>query len=88
MSSNNRDIISELRSEFGEQIVLYQQQTKDSIPSIWIERNNLVKVVKYLKSGVALPFKMLFDLTAIDERTRTKRNGQPVSDFSVVYHLT
>lgn len=88
MSSNNRDIISELRSEFGEQIVLYQQQTMDSIPSIWIERNNLVKVMKYLKSGVALPFKMLFDLTAIDERTRTKRNGQPVSDFSVVYHLT
>jgi NADH-quinone oxidoreductase subunit C/D len=31
---------------------------------------------------------MLYDLTAIDERTRTKRDGQPASDFSVVYHLT
>lgn len=26
-------------------------------------------------------------LTAIDERMRTHRNGQPPSDFTVVYHL-
>ncbi len=31
---------------------------------------------------------MLYDLTGIDERTRTNRNGQPDSDFTVVYHLT
>ena len=31
---------------------------------------------------------MLYDLTAIDERTRTKRGDQPASDFTVVYHLT
>ncbi len=30
---------------------------------------------------------MLYDLTAIDERSRSNRNGQPDSDFSVVYHL-
>ena len=30
---------------------------------------------------------MLYDLTAIDERTRTHREGQPASDFTVVYHL-
>ena len=30
---------------------------------------------------------MLYDLTAIDERVRTHRDGQPASDFTVVYHL-
>ncbi len=30
---------------------------------------------------------MLLDLTAIDERARTHREGQPPADFSVVYHL-
>jgi NADH-quinone oxidoreductase subunit C/D len=30
---------------------------------------------------------MLYDLTAIDERTRQHREDQPPSDFSMVYHL-
>ena len=30
---------------------------------------------------------MLYDLTAIDERMRAHRDGQPPSDFTVVYHL-
>ncbi|GLR65993.1 NADH-quinone oxidoreductase subunit C/D [Acidocella aquatica] len=30
---------------------------------------------------------MLYDLTALDERTRTHRGNQPKSDFTVVYHL-
>ncbi len=30
---------------------------------------------------------MLYDLSAIDERTRANRQGQPASDFTVFYHL-
>ena len=30
---------------------------------------------------------MLYDLSAIDERMRAHRDGQPPSDFTVVYHL-
>ena len=30
---------------------------------------------------------MLYDLTAIDERMRMHREGQPASDFTIVYHL-
>jgi NADH:ubiquinone oxidoreductase 27 kD subunit len=30
---------------------------------------------------------MLYDLSAIDERDRRHRDGQPRSDFTVVYHL-
>ena len=53
-----------------------------------LTRNRLVQLLKYLKNEIPLPYKMLYDLTAIDERTRTRREGQPASDFTVVYHLT
>jgi NADH-quinone oxidoreductase subunit C/D len=88
MSTNNRDIISELGSVSGEHLIICTQQTADGIPTVWTERNNLVSLLNHLKNEIGLPYKMLYDLTAIDERTRTRREGQPVSDFSVVYHLT
>ncbi len=88
MSSDNQNIISELGIKFGENVIVHQQRTKDDIPTIWIERNSLAFVLEYLKNVISLPFKMLYDLTGIDERTRTKRDGQPASDFTVVYHLT
>jgi NADH-quinone oxidoreductase subunit C/D len=88
MSGTGYNIISELRTRFDDQIILHEQFTIDAIPTVWIGKDNLVQVLKYLKNGIVLPYKMLFDLTAIDERTRKNRNGQPSSDFTVVYHLT
>lgn len=88
MSGTGYNIISELRTRFDDQIILHDQLTLDAIPTIWIGKDNLVQILKYLKTGIGLPYKMLFDLTAIDERTRKNRNGQPSSDFTVVYHLT
>jgi NADH-quinone oxidoreductase subunit C/D len=88
MSGTGYNIISELRSRFDDQIILHEQLTIDTIPTIWVGQDNLVHILKYLKNGIGLPYKMLFDLTAIDERTRKNRNGQPSSDFTVVYHLT
>jgi NADH-quinone oxidoreductase subunit C/D len=88
MSQNGYDIISELSARLGENIIVYHQATIDGTPTIWIDRNNLVPVLKYLKKDITLPFKMLYDLTAVDERTRTKRGDQPSSDFTVIYHLT
>ena len=41
----------------------------------------------FLKERVPGPYKMLYDLTAIDERTRTHRGSEPTGDFTVVYHL-
>jgi len=43
--------------------------------------------LRHLKSAAGGRFAMLYDLTAIDERTRIHREGQPPSDFTVVYHL-
>ena len=50
-------------------------------------RDELHDVLRYLKHEVTQPYRMLYDLTAIDERVRSHREGQPASDFTVVYHL-
>jgi NADH-quinone oxidoreductase subunit C/D len=81
-------MINEIESKFGDQIIISEQLTRDDIPTIWIERNKVEQVLIFLKNDIIRPFKMLYDLTCIDERTRTKRDGQPPSDFSIVYHLT
>ena len=88
MNTDNYNVISELGSKFGAQAILYQQFTKDGISTIWIERSSMIAVLKYLKNEIELPYKMLYDLTCIDERTRTRRVDQPDSDFTIIYHLT
>jgi len=88
MSQNDHDIISALSNKFGENSIVYQQMTTDGTLTIWIDRNGLIAILKYLKNEISSPFRMLYDLTGIDERTRTKREGLPSSDFTVVYHLT
>ena len=45
------------------------------------------EVLRHLKRESPRPYRMLYDLTAIDERTRQNRAGQPDSDFTVVYQL-
>lgn len=79
-------ILSELQDKFGAEAIA-PQQTRDEIPTLWTPRNKIQDVVRYLKTQVAEPYKVLYDLTAIDERLRTHREGQPPSDFTVVYHL-
>jgi NADH-quinone oxidoreductase subunit C/D len=46
-----------------------------------------VDVLSYLKFEVEQPYEMLYDLSAIDERVRSRRERQPASDFTVFYHL-
>ncbi|MEO7114784.1 MAG: NADH-quinone oxidoreductase subunit C/D [Caldimonas sp.] len=60
---------------------------RDQIPTQWVARSALRDVLRHLKHDVERPYRMLYDLTAIDERNRRHRAGQPASDFSVVYHL-
>ena len=79
-------IIDDLKSAFGESI-LAVQQTRDNMPTLWVGRDKINDVLRHLKTGVDRPYSMLYDLTAIDERVRTHRAGQPESDFTVVYHL-
>jgi NADH-quinone oxidoreductase subunit C/D len=79
-------IIDDLRTAFGA-AVLAVQPTGDGIPTLWVDPATGHDVLRHLKRRVERPYRMLYDLTAIDERNRTRRAGQPASDFTVVYHL-
>jgi len=80
-------IIPLLTARFGESGVI-EQHTADLTPTVWVNQKDVPAVMKFLKNEVALPYKMLYDLTAIDERKKTHTNGAATTDFSVVYHLT
>jgi len=84
--TQDRPIIDDLKTAFGE-AVLAVQPTQDAIPTLWIDRGQVCNVLLYLKTAIDYPYKMLYDLTAIDERVRSHRQGQPESDFTIVYHL-
>lgn len=80
------DITQELQTQLCDAVVAVQP-TRDEIPTLWITPDQVHGVLRYLKGGVKRPFSFLYDLTAIDERTRQHRDDQPASDFTVVYHL-
>ena len=84
--SDRNDILRELRENFGEELIT-SQDTRDEIPTAWLPRARAHAVLRYLKMTARQPYRMLYDLTAIDERNRVNRDGQPDSDFTVVYHL-
>ncbi len=79
-------IREELQERFGTAIVA-EQTTRDGIPTFWVTAERIPELLRYLKQEIERPFPMLYDLTAIDERARRHREGQPPSDFTVVYHL-
>jgi len=77
-------IIEELKTKFGENF--YVQTTREDFPTVWVERARVQEVLMFLRT-VSRPYVMLFDLSAVDERLRTHRDGLPASDFTVFYHL-
>ena len=76
-----------LRNRFEAGAVTAAPEARDSIPTFRVARERLREVLGYLKTGVERPYTMLYDLTAIDERARTHRDGESAGDFTVVYHL-
>jgi NADH-quinone oxidoreductase subunit C/D len=79
-------IVRELRERFGEAVICVQP-TRDNIPTLWVSPGRHLRLLSYLKGEAEKPYRMLYDLTAIDERVREKRDEQPPADFSLVYHL-
>ena len=75
----------DLRARLG--VPVLEQPTRDDVPTFWVPRDKLRDAIRYLKIEIDRPYRMLYDLTAIDERLRQHRNGQPSADFTVVYHL-
>ena len=80
------EITPTLQEKYG-QAILAVQKTSDAIPTLWITPNRAKDILRYLKLETNQPYRMLYDLTAIDERERQHRQGQPASDFTIVYHL-
>ncbi len=76
-------IKEELISEFGLPALQFQE-CADNVPTAWIIREDVIAVLRFLKSH---SYVMMLDLSAIDERLRQNRHGQPASDFTVFYHL-
>ena len=75
-----------LQLKFGEDN-FSRQSTKDDIITLWMPASKIIEVLQYLKSGIPRPFTFLYDLTAIDERSRRKEPGYPSNQFTLVYHL-
>src|SRR5215469_4308929 len=67
--------------------VAVPQQTADHIPTIWVAKDRVFGLLRFLKEDIDRPYKMLYDLSAIDERMSQHRDTQPASDFTDVYHL-
>ncbi|MBI5571288.1 MAG: NADH-quinone oxidoreductase subunit C, partial [Desulfomonile tiedjei] len=78
--------LQELADRFGEDSFT-SQPTRDDVPTLWVPEAKLPAVLRFLKSEISGPYRMLYDLTAIDERVRNNRTGQPDASFSLVYHL-
>jgi NADH-quinone oxidoreductase subunit C/D len=76
----------QLRLKFGESNFT-EQKTRDEILTLWLTLDKLREVLAYLKHEIAHPYRLLYDLTAIDERTRKFYNGYPSTEFTLVYHL-
>lgn len=75
-----------LQLKFGEDNFT-RQITKDGVTTLWISAEKIVGVLQYLKNDIVNPYPFLYDLTAIDERTRKMEAGYPSTRFTVVYHL-
>jgi NADH-quinone oxidoreductase subunit C/D len=80
------ELQAELSRKFGDALIGVQP-TGDGIPTFWIRPGRQHELLSFLKTGIAQPFTMLYDLTAIDERCRQHRPGQPPGEFTLVYHL-
>ncbi len=81
-------LFSAIKERYDEKVVLSRQDTQDNVLTIWVQGEGIAELLKFLKSEINRPFRMLYDLTAIDERKRVRKPDLPYSDFTIVYYLT
>lgn len=88
MDEIDSGLVEELRAALGD-TAFKIQNTTDGVTTLLAKKEQVVALLTHLKTKVARPYNMLFDLSAIDERSRAKAalNGAIPPDFTVVYHL-
>ena len=84
--NTDSSLTDHLISVFGE-TVFTQQSTIDEVETLWIAPENLISILTYLKNSARPAYKLLYDLCAIDERSRQKNKDVKAPDFTIVYHL-
>jgi NADH-quinone oxidoreductase subunit C/D len=83
---NKTRLADQLKLRFSD-LRFTEESTKDEILTLWLPLDKLKEVLFYLKKEIARPFPLLYDLTAIDERTRKRPPEYPSRNFTLVYHL-
>ncbi len=83
---NQAGLVEELGRRFSG-VSFIREETRDRIPTIWTTDDAAHQVLRYLKEETERPYRMLYDLTAVDERVRRVRQDRASSDFTVLYHL-
>ncbi|MFO7555500.1 MAG: NADH-quinone oxidoreductase subunit B/C/D [Desulfobacterales bacterium] len=83
MSDEDKNLADILKARFGDAI---EQVPKTSdMPTFHVKKDELKKILRFLKTEASPRFRRLEDLTAIDESAR--RPGQSYPDYSLVYSL-
>jgi NADH-quinone oxidoreductase subunit C/D len=81
-------LYSAIKKKYSGKVTPASQPAADNVLTLWISGEDLPGMLQYLKSGIERPFRMLYDLTAIDERRRSVKRDPMQADFTIVYHLT
>jgi NADH-quinone oxidoreductase subunit C/D len=76
---------SHIQTELG--VAATPQTVCDGVPTFWVSKHDIHEAIRSVHTSIPKPYSMFYDVTAIDERGRTHREGQPPSDFSIVYTL-
>ena len=80
------DPTEKLKQRFGVE-TFASQRAKDDIVTLWLPVEKIKEVLWYLKNEIDRPYILLFDLSAIDERSRNREYGYPSDNFTILYHL-
>jgi NADH-quinone oxidoreductase subunit C/D len=81
-------LLTSLKERYDEKVIFDSQVTADNTLTIWVFSEKVAGLLRFLKYEINRPFRMLFDLTAIDERRRSGGSIPQSADFTIVYHLT
>ena len=85
-------VLESLALRLGEEAVVVQP-TKDDIPTAWVPLDQAHDALSWLVTESDDRYRVLYDLTAIDERNRQaqeescKNGTERQGDFTLIYHL-
>ncbi len=80
-------VLTSIKEKFGDKLIAIRYSAESTLV-VWTSNDNCKDLLRFLKYGIEDPFRLLYDITAIDERRKLNKNGEPSGEFTMVYHLT